>query len=264
MESDLSRVHIIGTSHIAKESVLEIESFLNKNHIDVVCVELDRERLFALQHKTNSTQKRLSLKNIGLIKQIGFAGFVFALLASYVQQKLGKTVDVTPGSDMLAAVNLAKKNNLSIALLDQNVNVTLRNVSKQLPFKEKWRMVTDIVKGLFGVKSALSPVSIEDLDLKKVPSGQIIDMLLEKTKDRYPVFYDVLVQQRNVYMAKRLLQILKNHPDWHILVVIGAGHKQGMISYLEKHFKTTYLPIPKQKQATLVYSDSYAVDDFEQ
>lgn len=257
MVSELSRLHIIGTSHISKESVKEIETFVTNNEVDLVCVELDKERLFALQHNLKS---RLSLKNIGLVKQIGLAGFIFALVASFVQKKLGKTVNLTPGSDMLAAVQTASKYGLKISLIDQNVNQTLRNLSKQLPFTEKWRMFIDIVKGLLGFKTAMSPVSIEDINLNKVPSGKLIDMLLDKTKDRYPKFYDVLVHQRNVYMSKRIIALLKNHSDWHILVAIGAGHKQGMIDYLEKHFDEKYKPVPKPKKITIVFSDSYVVE----
>jgi pheromone shutdown protein TraB len=37
-------------------------------------------------------------------------------------------------------------------------------------------------------------------------------------------------------MAKRLIVISKKHPDKHIVAVVGAGHKKGMIEYLNSMY----------------------------
>ncbi|MFW6230804.1 MAG: TraB/GumN family protein [Nanoarchaeota archaeon] len=226
----LERLHIIGTSHIAAESVEKIGAFLESHEIDLVCVELDKERLVALQ---NNVQQRIRPTNLSMLRQVGLTGFIFALIASVTQRKLGEQVKTKAGSDMMAAVRHAAKRQIPVALIDQKVAVTLKNLSKNVTFKEKMRLVWDLLKGLVGLDSALTEISLNDIDLKKVPSDAVIEKVLKKTKHRYAGLYDVLVASRNRYMAKRILTLLSNHPDWNILVVIGAGHKEGLVEMLE-------------------------------
>lgn len=233
----LSNLKLIGTSHIAKQSVNQVEDFLDTYDVDYVCIELDRQRLYALQ---NNVESKISIKNIGMAKQIGLTGFIFALIASAVQKSLGKKVKTKPGSDMLAAVKSAAKRKIPIALIDQNVNITLQKLSKYLTFKEKFRIVSDLIKGLLGFKSELTGISSSDLDLSKVPSDRLIEVVLEKTKDRYPNFYRALVSERNEFMSDRIFGLMNAKPDSKVLVIIGAGHKEGMVKYLENKFKDTY------------------------
>jgi pheromone shutdown protein TraB len=246
---DLSQVSIIGTSHIAKESVKEIGDYIDSRHIDVVCVELDKDRLLALQQKK---KQRIKVRNIGMIKEIGFTGFIFALIASASQKQMGEKVKTQAGSDMLAAVKSAAKREIPVALIDQNVTTTLRKLSKEVSFREKMRLVGDMIKGLFGIKSALTELSMDDIDLKKVPSDKVIETVLKKTRHRYPGLYDVLVEDRNRFMAKRIITLMKKHPDWKLLVVIGAGHKEGLVRELEKRANDSY-----KDHFQNVYSSTY-------
>jgi len=78
---------------------------------------------------------------IGLsaITQIGFKGYLFAVIGGYLQRKLGSMVGVMPGSEMKLAVQLAKKNNARIALIDRNIETTLKRFSESLTWKERFR-----------------------------------------------------------------------------------------------------------------------------
>ncbi len=230
MKPDISRVHIIGTSHIAKESVKQIEQFMDSNEVNLVCVELDRDRLYALK---NNVQGRIKITDFSVIKRIGLTGFIFALIAQHVQKKMGDKVKVKAGSDMMAAVNCASQRKIPIALIDQDVNLTLQNLSKKVPFGEKLKVIYDIFKGLIGFKSDLVGMEVSNIDLSKVPPEEFVDKILHKTKHKYPHIFNVLVEDRNKYMVDRIKRILKMHQDWVILVVIGAGHKEGMVKLLE-------------------------------
>ena len=42
-------------------------------------------------------------------------------------KKLGKIVNTKPGDEMRAAIKLAKENNIKIALIDQRIEITLKN-----------------------------------------------------------------------------------------------------------------------------------------
>ena len=51
---------------------------------------------------------------------------------------------------------------------------------------------------------------------------------------RYPSIYNVLVEERNRYMIKKLIKLLRENPDQKILVIVGAGHEEGMKELLLK------------------------------
>ncbi|MDP7141058.1 MAG: TraB/GumN family protein [Candidatus Woesearchaeota archaeon] len=218
---------IVGTSHIAKQSMREVEEAVSNNKPDIIAIELDRRRFIALMHKKKGKKDRIRLRDI---RRIGVKGYLFSLIGGYIQKKLGKIVGVVPGSDMKKAIKLAKKNNLQIALIDQDIEVTLKKFSKSFTWREKWHIVADIFKGIFFRKNVVQ------FDLSKVPDEQVIKKMMKEVKVRYPNLYRVLVTERNKIMAVNLFKIMKEHPDKKILAVVGAGHAEDMMKIIEgKH-----------------------------
>lgn len=230
----VNNIVLIGTSHISEESVKEIKGYIDDHRPDIVAVELDPERMKALME---NVPRKVSLKNIGMAKKIGITGFFFAYIASLVQRKLGDKVKTKAGSDMLTAIRIAKENNLKIALIDQRVDTTLKNLSKEMRFREKILIIFDTLRGLISKNYGAKELGIKNLDLKKVPQQELIEKVLKKTKHRYPGLYKALVHDRNDYMAKKLLRISLKNPDMKILAVVGAGHKVEMQELLEEKFK---------------------------
>ena len=57
-------LEIIGTSHIARESVEAVEGYIESRRPDIVAVELDARRAHALMHGSES---KLSFKLIGIV-----------------------------------------------------------------------------------------------------------------------------------------------------------------------------------------------------
>ena len=99
-------ITILGTSHIAKQSIQEITTAIKNQKPDLVAVELDAPRAQALIH---GAKGRISLSDI---RQIGIKGFLFAKVGQIIQQKLGKMVGISPGSEMKTALELATKSNI--------------------------------------------------------------------------------------------------------------------------------------------------------
>lgn len=225
----MKQVILIGTSHIAKESINKVRKIIAEEKPDVVAVELDYGRLESL---LSEEKPRFSLYSI---KIVGFKGFLFALIGSWLSKKLGRVVGVDPGEDMLSAVKAAKEHKLKVALIDQNINVTLARFSRHFSWKERWHLVADMFKGLIMPKKQMKELGLEDFDLTKVPSEELIEKLLDSTKDRYPNLYRVLVHERNVYMVKRIIRLMTDEKEniSKLIVVIGAGHRKGMIRLLE-------------------------------
>ena len=215
------RYLIIGTSHVAKESKEKIKHAFSTFYPDIIGIELDKQRFEGLM------QKEKSSLGIYAIRQLGITGYLFAVIGKFVQKKVGNMVAMNPGEEMLLGATLAKNNKILLALIDQDVKTTLRGLSKKVPFSEKMKMVWDFITSPFSKQEKIK------LDLNKVPSGELITMLMGKMKSRYPKFYKVLVDDRNKYMAKQIFLILKNNPDKKIMAIVGAGHEEGIHKDLE-------------------------------
>jgi pheromone shutdown-related protein TraB len=212
-------IMIIGTSHISSKSILEIENQFRAYDPDIVAVELDRGRLHALLH---NAKPNYSLK---LINQIGLTGYLFAILGSILQKKLGDIVGIVPGSEMLRASMLARESKKRLALIDQEIAVTLKRLSKEFTFKEKIRLLFDIF---------LSPFSKKiKFEISSVPEKKLIIQVLELLRKRYPGLHKALIEERNQYMARRLALIMQDYPEQKILAVVGAGHEEGLSAILE-------------------------------
>ncbi|MBU0457526.1 MAG: TraB/GumN family protein [Nanoarchaeota archaeon] len=221
-------IKIIGTSHIAKQSIDEIKKAIEEEKPEIIAVELDIQRASALLQQQKG---KISFKEI---IQIGIKGYLFAKIGQYIQQKLGKLVGVAPGSEMKTALQLAHKNKLEVALIDQPIDITLKNFSKKLTWKEKGRFILDIFKGIFFPKKQIKEIGLENFDLRTVPEKEIVSKMIKQIKTRYPNVYDTLIHDRNKYMVKKLIDITKNHPEKKIIAIVGAGHVEGMNRLLSK------------------------------
>jgi len=221
-------ITLIGTSHIAKQSINEITEAINNHKPDIIAVELDVQRAAAL------LQKKKNKVGLRQILSIGVKGFIFVKLGQFVQEKLGKKVGVMPGSDMKTAIEIAGKNKIEIAFIDQPISITLKRFSKNLTWKERWRFFIDLFKGLFFGKKAMKELGISEFDLTKVPEREIIKKMMGQLKKRYPSVYRVFVSERNKYMVRQLISLVRKNPGKKILAVVGAGHKEGMEKLLLK------------------------------
>jgi pheromone shutdown-related protein TraB len=213
---------LIGTSHIAAESVAKVEQTIVQEHPAVVAIELDRKRLYALLHPSKA---KASWRDI---RRVGFKGYLFSMLGAWAERKLGEKVNMKPGAEMLQAIKAAKKVNARLALIDQDIEVTLKRFSKELTWKEKFRMVGDVLKGMVSKKSAYA------FDLSKVPEEKLIGKMIAEVKQRYPNIYKVLVTERNQVMAHNLTHLMLDVPGT-IVAVVGAGHGKEMLQLIKAH-----------------------------
>jgi len=208
---------IIGTSHIAKESVNAVKLHIEKEKPDIVALELDHKRLHALLHPGKKD-------HLYAIKKVGFKGFLFSVIGEWAEKKLGKMVGVKPGTEMLTAFHEARKNKAEVVLIDQDIEITLKRFSKTLSWREKFNFFVDIVKAPFS-KNKIK------IDLNKVPSQELISMLISEVKKRYPNLYKVLIEERNEIMSRRLYNLMKEKKK--ILAVVGAGHEEEIIKLIK-------------------------------
>lgn len=214
-------LYILGTSHISKESVDQVEDFILKNKPDIVAIELDKKRFYALTNET-----RASFKDVF---HIGAKAFLINLIGAYIEKKLGKLVGVSPGSEVKKAIELARENNLKLSLIDQDINITLKRLSKAITIKVVFKFIWDIIRAVVFRKK-----DIEMFDITKVPSKKIIDSIIAQVKKRYPGIYKALIEERNEVMAKNLYKLMNKYKDSKIFAVVGAGHEFEIIDIIKR------------------------------
>ncbi|MBI2652514.1 TraB/GumN family protein [Candidatus Woesearchaeota archaeon] len=211
----------LGTSHIAKQSLNEVKKYIKEETPEIIALELDKKRLNALMSKT---KRKIELRSI---MHIGLKGFLFSVLGAWVERKLGKLVGVAPGSEMKQAIKIAKKENIEIALVDQDIEITLKKFSSSITWKEKMNFLADIIKALLTRKKEI------EFDLTTVPDKKIIKKLTSKLKERYPNVYKVLIEDRNFVIANNITRLMKSFPDKKILVILGAGHIDDVLELIK-------------------------------
>lgn len=212
---------ILGTSHISIQSINEIKSYLTKNSPKIVALELDKDRFIAL---TNKNQRASSVQ---VLKELGIGAFIINKIGQKVEKELGKLVGVSPGAEMLEAIKICKDKNIKIALIDQDIRITLKKLSKKVPYKEKMKLISDILLSPFSKKNKIK------IDLRKVPDQSFILEAINKIKERYPSIYRVLIEERNKVLAKNLYNLSISIKE-EIFVIVGAGHIEGLIEELKK------------------------------
>jgi len=212
----------LGTSHIAKQSLNDVKKYIEEEKPDIVALELDKRRLHAL---TGKTKKKIELRSI---KHIGLKGFLFSLFGAWAEKKLGKLVGVSPGSEMKQAIKIAKKEKIKLALIDQDIEITLKKFSSSITWKEKMNFLIDVMKALFTRKKEI------DFDLATVPDKKIIKNLTNQLKERYPNLHKVLIEDRNAVIADNITKLMNSFPDKKILVILGAGHVDDVLEIIKE------------------------------
>lgn len=223
---------LVGTSHIAGESVEQVKKAIRTIKPEIVAVELDNVRMAALFEKNQKSRVRLSD-----IRNLGVTGFLFMILGRYVQKKLGNKTFVEPGTEMLEAIKAARSEKAKIALIDQRLEITLKKLSQKITVKEKFRFFVDILKGIFSGRKQMQEMGLSSFDLNKTPDAKVVEKLIGYLEKRYPSVYEVLVRERNEIMGKKLIYLMK-HNEGEIVGVIGLGHSEGMLRFIKENINS--------------------------
>ncbi len=220
---------LIGSSHIAKQSLEEVKAAITAEKPAIIAVELDRKRFYAL-----TSEEKPARLGIGAAFRLGITTYLFASLGAWAQKQLGGLVGVEPGAEMTAALKIAKKQHIKVALIDQDIETTFKRLSKALTKKEKWNFTKDLLKAILPFKTKETKKLEKELmfDLSKVPEKQLINKMVKLMKEKYPSIYKVLIDERNKVMADNLIKIMKDNPDKKIVAVVGAGHEEGLVKLL--------------------------------
>ena len=209
-------LRLLGTAHIATSSVEAVRQQIAEYQPDVVAVELCKSR-----HDALVSDRRLDKE--GLLKVIKEGKAPMVLMQSMLsaeQRKLGINEGQQPGAELLAAVQAADEVGCEVALVDRDIQTTLRRAWKRMKFREKWRLLT----------SLLEDDDEDDVDVNELlQDSDLLSSMMEELKGFSPGAGEVLIDERDTYIASKIAQL---GTERRVLAVLGAGHLQGVSSKL--------------------------------
>ena len=214
---------LVGTAHISMESVEEVKQVIEEYKPDIVAVELCKKRYEAIVNKDKWENTPVSK----LLKSNNAYLLLAQTFLSSIQRKLGKEYGVEPGSEMIAAMDEAKKQGVKVALVDRDISVTLKRAWRKMGFREKLRLIWEFLKAIVGYDEE----EIEELNLKELMDQDVISKLMEEFKEIAPSVSNVLICERDKYIAKKILDESKKG---RVVAIVGAGHLRGIQKQLEK------------------------------
>jgi len=216
-EGKKGEIVIVGTAHVSEKSVQEVTRAIEELHPDVVAVELCNSRYRALtgQEETGELQ----------IKEILSGGKLYLLLVqwflAYVQKKIGSDLGVKPGSEMIAAIEVAERTGARVALVDRDIGVTIQRFWSAMSFWEKAKLVGSMIPAAFGKG--------EEIDIEKVTEEDVVSAIIEEFREVSPGAAQVLIDERDAYIARNLIRLER---EGRVVAVVGAGHREGITKYL--------------------------------
>jgi len=193
-------ITLIGVGHVFDIGD-EIDKIILERRPSIVGIELDPARYHALT-------SREPKKDVP---------FVYRMLAVF-QQAIAKKYNVSVGSEMLAAINTAKKLGIGIAFIDMDSTYVFSKIWKGMGFSEKIKLLFSASAGLFVRKERVEK-EIEKFETE-------YDRYMEMLDSEFPVLKKVLIDERNNYMANRIRELNRSYEN--IVAIVGDGHIEGM------------------------------------
>lgn len=218
-----TRFHLVGTAHVSQRSVDEVRHAIATLAPDVVCVELDAQRRDALT-------KANAFRDLDVFKVVreGKTLYLLAHLAlSAYQRRIGASLGIKPGAELLAALDAAREAGIPVVLIDRDINITLKRTWANLGLWKRSTLLASLVVG-FESGAAPEPVTTETIEGLKEPRA-LSEMLTELGR-AIPEIKAPLIDERDAYMASLLAEAGDGKRS--VVAVVGAAHVPGMAALL--------------------------------
>jgi len=231
---------ILGTAHVSQTSAATVSSLIATGDYDGVALELCDDRLKGLMDPDAITRM-----DIMQVVRKGKGHMVMASLAlGAFQKRIADQLGVEVGADMRAGIESAAANSLPLMLIDRDIGTTLKRIYRNVP----WYKRIKVLAGLLASVTANHSVSEEEIE--RLKEGDVLEATFSQFAEDSEEIYTPLVEERDQYMAARLIEEGRRSRCKHILAVVGAGHLQGIKECMDSA-NEKYISNPEQKQAQL-------------
>ena len=138
---------LLGTAHVSRKSTELVETVIEEEKPDSVCVELCQSRFQSLTQKKKWQETDL----VKIIKEKK----AFFLLANFmlasIQKQLAMKMGIKPGEEMLQAIRSADVSGAKLQLADRDIRITLSRVWRTMKLWDKLKLIFQFVASLGGM-----------------------------------------------------------------------------------------------------------------
>lgn len=212
------RLFLIGVAHVLPRSAEEVGDVIDRERPEVVAVELCPTRYLAL---TRGGKRPGALDAMRAGPKLALLNALLHL----VQNKFSRQTGMPAGEEMLVAIRHAQEVGARVELIDRDISITLQRLTDRMPWRERIRLFAELLLGLipFGKR----------VELERLTDDQIVTYLLHELKRASPTTYQVLIGERDAYMASRVAMLLSTSTG-KVACVVGAGHVPGIYERLSR------------------------------
>lgn len=214
LDVDGKKVILVGTAHVSKHSVDEVQEVIEREEPDTVCVELCESRYNAIFDKDRWANTDI----VKIIKEGKALLFLVNLILSSYQKKMSKQLGVQPGQEMMQGIESAEKVDAELVLADRDIETTFRRILASISLWDKAKLMVQMIFNI------LSDEEVSEEDLDKIKSGDMLDAALKEMSESFPKLKIPLVDERDKYLAQKI----KTAPGEKIVAVLGAAHIPGV------------------------------------
>jgi len=218
---------LVGTGHILEKSVKEVEEIIEREHPDIVAVELCEGRYRALKGEVTNFSVKDALSGNPLI-------LLTQWLLAYIQRKIGDEIGVQPGAEMLAAIEKAEERGCDVALVDRPIQITMQRFWAKMSVWEKLKMFFSLASAIFhlrelgeakkrkrergrgeqeraktGEQERAKTRVLGGVDVEHLTDEDVVSQLLNELRQFSPGAATALLDERDAFIAGRLRSLSK-------------------------------------------------------
>ena len=128
--------------------------------------------------------------------------FLVQWFLAYIQKKIGDEMGVKPGSEMLAAIEAAKRTGARVALVDRDVGITIQRFWSAMGFLDKVKLIGSLIPAAFGWGK-------EEIDIDTITEEDIVSQMISEFRKISPRAANVLLDERDAFIARNLVSLSK-------------------------------------------------------
>ncbi|HEX9907083.1 MAG TPA: TraB/GumN family protein [Thermoplasmata archaeon] len=198
-------ITLIGVGHVFALSE-SIKDIIRSKRPEVVCLELDPLRFQSLLHRGPQGDVPIQYK-----------------LLAYLQKRLAGKFGTQVGDEMLAAADAAREVGAKLALIDMDGGTVMRRLWGSMTLPEKIRMMGSALVGVLVSRERV------EKELERYEGNE--ERYIEGLAVEFPTVKEILIDDRNRFMAEKLTSISSEHKT--VVAVVGDGHVSGLMDNLK-------------------------------
>ncbi len=220
LDHDGKQITLVGTAHVSKESVDLVKTVIDEVKPDTVCVELCESRAQAINQKDRWREMDI----IKVIKEKKAFLLLSNLMLASFQKRIADKLEVSPGQEMIQAMESANAVGAKVHMADRDIRTTLSRTWRSMGLWGKTKLIFQLLLSM----GAVDEISEEDVE--KMKQQDMLASILDEVGKSMPRVRETLIDERDQYLTERV----RTAPGQRIVAVVGAGHVPGMLRNWER------------------------------